>query len=81
VQWAKSSGASLRCLSSSIDGLSVPPTISRDKLNNFVSGFGAQDATDVLIVPYEPSEPSRYRRRNYTALSPTVPYRHRDHIS
>ena len=43
-------------------------TISRDKLNNIVSGFGAQDATNVLRVPYKPSE--QYRRRNHTALIP-----------
>jgi len=55
-------------LSSSVDGLSVPLTISRDKLNNIVSGFGAQDATNVLRVPYKPSE--QYRRRNHTALIP-----------
>jgi hypothetical protein len=35
-----------------IDGLSDPLSISRDKQNNFVSGFGAQDSTDVLIIPY-----------------------------
>jgi len=45
-----------------------PYLVSRDNPNDFVSGFGAQDSTDVLIVPYKPSEP--YRRRNYTALMP-----------
>ena len=53
-----------------IDGLSefIPPSIFKDKLNDFVSGFGAQDSTDIFIVPYKPSEP--HRRRDHTALMP-----------